>query len=76
MTGGSSYGERPRFGFDTRGKRRNSRRFDCAKMYASFTQEQVDRIVETIAQVAYKQAENLAVLAVTETKMGIIEHKK
>lgn len=36
------------------------------KMYASFTQEQVDRIVETIAQAAYKQAENLAVLAVTE----------
>ena len=45
------------------------------KMYASFTQE-VDRIVEAIAQAAYKQAENLAVLAVTETKMGIIEHKK
>ncbi|QSB09000.1 aldehyde dehydrogenase family protein [Lysinibacillus fusiformis] len=46
------------------------------KMYASFTQEQVDRIVEAIAQAAYKQAENLAILAVTETKMGIIEHKK
>lgn len=46
------------------------------KMYASFTQEQVDRIVEAIAQAAYKQADNLAVLAVTETKMGIIEHKK
>ncbi|MGY4795304.1 aldehyde dehydrogenase family protein [Lysinibacillus fusiformis] len=46
------------------------------KMYASFTQEQVDRIVEAIAQAAYKQAENLAILAVTETRMGIIEHKK
>ncbi len=46
------------------------------KKYTSFTQEQVDLIIEAIAHEAYKQAENLAIRAVTETKMGIIEHKK
>ncbi|MGG2081070.1 aldehyde dehydrogenase family protein [Lysinibacillus pakistanensis] len=46
------------------------------KKFSSFSQEQVDRIIEAIAQAAFEQAENLAILAVTETQMGVIEHKK
>ncbi|MGE7693691.1 aldehyde dehydrogenase family protein [Lysinibacillus sp. NPDC094177] len=46
------------------------------KKFSSFSQEQVNRIIEAIAKDAYEQAENLAILAVTETQMGVIEHKK
>lgn len=46
------------------------------KKFASFSQEQVDRIIEAIAKDANEQAENLAILAVTETQMGVIEHKQ
>lgn len=46
------------------------------KQFQTFTQQQVDQIVEAIAHASYQKAEQLAVLAVSETKMGIIEHKK
>lgn len=49
---------------------------EAQKVYASYSQQQVDAIVQAIAEEAYRQAEHLAVLAVTETKMGVIEHKK
>lgn len=44
--------------------------------YATFTQREVDRIVEEIAKAAFEKAEYLAILAVNETQMGVIEHKK
>jgi acetaldehyde dehydrogenase (acetylating) len=44
--------------------------------YLSFSQEQVDRIVQAVAEAAYRQSFELAVLAVEETGMGVIEHKK
>ncbi|MEH7336136.1 aldehyde dehydrogenase family protein [Neobacillus drentensis] len=44
--------------------------------YMSFSQEQVDRIVKAVADAAYAHSYELAVLAVKETGMGVIEHKK
>jgi acetaldehyde dehydrogenase (acetylating) len=44
--------------------------------YLSFTQEQVDEIVRCTAQAAYKMSLELAQMAVEETGMGIVEHKK
>ena len=43
--------------------------------YAHFNQEQVDAIVRAIAKVVYDNAEELARLAVDETRMGVYEHK-
>ncbi|MGA3602010.1 hypothetical protein [Lysinibacillus agricola] len=42
--------------------------------FVSFSQEQIDRIIEAIAKDAYEQAEHFAILAVTETQIGVIEH--
>ncbi|WP_216828739.1 acetaldehyde dehydrogenase (acetylating) [Alkalihalobacterium elongatum] len=44
--------------------------------YMNFSQDQVDTIVKNIAEKAYRQAEELAKLAVEETGMGVWEHKK
>lgn len=44
--------------------------------YASFTQQQVDKIVKAIADAAFAQSETLAKLAVEETGMGVVAHKK
>jgi len=41
----------------------------------NFTQEQVDEIVQTVAQVVYDNAEMLSRLAVEETGMGTVEDK-
>jgi succinate-semialdehyde dehydrogenase len=41
----------------------------------NFTQEQVDAIVQTVAQVVYDNAEMLSRLAVEETGMGTVEDK-
>lgn len=41
----------------------------------NFTQEQVDEIVQTVAQVVYDNAEMLSKLAVEETGMGTVEDK-
>ncbi|WP_027415024.1 acetaldehyde dehydrogenase (acetylating) [Aneurinibacillus terranovensis] len=44
--------------------------------FVEFSQEQVDRIVKSVADSAYRQSESLARLAVEETGMGVVEHKK
>ncbi|QBP42553.1 aldehyde dehydrogenase family protein [Paenisporosarcina antarctica] len=44
-------------------------------VYMSFTQEQVDRIVQAVADASFKQAERLGKLAVDETGMGVAAHK-
>lgn len=46
------------------------------EVYRTFTQEQVDRIVEHVAIKAFQASEYLAEMAVAETKMGVKEHKK
>lgn len=43
--------------------------------YMSFTQKQVDQIVQAVADAAYKQSERLGKLAVEETGMGVAAHK-
>lgn len=44
--------------------------------YLSFTQEQVDEIVKKAAEAAFSQSLRLAQMAVEETGMGVVEHKK
>lgn len=44
--------------------------------YMSYSQEQVDEIVRRVAQAAYAKSNELAQMAVEETGMGIVEHKK
>lgn len=44
--------------------------------YLSYSQEQVDEIVKQVAEAAYAKSLELAQLAVDETGMGIVEHKK
>lgn len=44
--------------------------------YLSYTQEQVDEIVKRVAHAAYAKSLELAQMAVEETGMGIVEHKK
>ncbi|MEA4846085.1 MAG: acetaldehyde dehydrogenase (acetylating) [Clostridiaceae bacterium] len=43
--------------------------------YARFSQEEVDEIVRCIAEIAKREAERLARMAVDETGFGIYEHK-
>jgi acetaldehyde dehydrogenase (acetylating) len=43
--------------------------------YMSFTQEQVDRIVQAVADASFKQSERLGKFAVEETGMGVAAHK-
>ncbi|MGG1658017.1 aldehyde dehydrogenase family protein [Brevibacillus sp. NRS-1366] len=44
--------------------------------FREFSQEQIDRIVKHVAEAAYKEAALLARLAVEETGIGVVEHKK
>lgn len=44
--------------------------------YMKFTQEQVDEIVKKVAEAAYAKSLELARMAVEETGMGVVEHKK
>ncbi|MEH7885393.1 acetaldehyde dehydrogenase (acetylating) [Bacillus sp. JJ1609] len=44
--------------------------------YMNYTQEQVDAIVKAVAEAAYAKSLDLAVMAVSETGMGVVEHKK
>lgn len=44
--------------------------------YMSYSQEQVDEIVKRVAQAAFAKSHELAEMAVEETGMGIVEHKK
>lgn len=50
--------------------------FEAQQQYASFSQKQVDTIVKAVAEAAFKQASYLAELAVEETGMGVVAHKK
>lgn len=43
--------------------------------FAKFSQEDVDRVVKSIAEAAFLESKSLAQLAVTETGMGVYEHK-
>ncbi|MGZ4818371.1 MAG: aldehyde dehydrogenase family protein, partial [Terriglobales bacterium] len=43
--------------------------------FQSFTQEQVDRVVDAVAAAATANAEKLARMAVEETTYGVVEHK-
>ncbi|MGZ4826657.1 MAG: aldehyde dehydrogenase family protein [Terriglobales bacterium] len=43
--------------------------------FQSFTQEQVDRVVDAMAAAATANAEKLARMAVEETTYGVVEHK-
>lgn len=43
--------------------------------FDSFNQEQVDVIVKEIGRVVYDNAEMLAEMAISETRMGVYEHK-
>ncbi len=45
------------------------------RQYQYYRQEEVDRIVAAVATIANKNRINLAKLAVSETKMGIVEDK-
>lgn len=49
---------------------------EAQKQFAQFSQNQVDRIIKAIADAAFLQAEYLAKLAVQETGMGVVAHKK
>lgn len=44
--------------------------------YLKFSQEQVDEIVKKVAEAAYAKSLELAQMAVEETGMGVVEHKK
>lgn len=44
--------------------------------FSAYTQKQIDAIIKKIAEAAYAQADYLARLAVEETGMGVVEHKK
>ncbi|WP_423802492.1 aldehyde dehydrogenase family protein [Neobacillus sp. SAB-20_R2A] len=53
-----------------------SRAKEAQARFQQFSQEQVDRIVKQTAQAAYQASERLAQMAVEETGMGVVEHKK
>lgn len=46
------------------------------EVYQTFSQQQIDRIVKNVADAAFRSSERLAELAVEETKMGVVLHKK
>lgn len=45
------------------------------KEFEGFSQERVDEVVRVIGKVVYDRAEELAKMAVDETRMGVYEHK-
>ncbi|MBW3110262.1 acetaldehyde dehydrogenase (acetylating) [Bacillus sp. MCCB 382] len=53
-----------------------SRAKEAQQKYLSFSQEQVDDIVKQVAEAAYAKSLELARMAVEETGMGLVEHKK
>ncbi len=52
------------------------RAHEAQKIYETFTQQQVDSIVKRVADAAFRAAERLAEMAVEETRMGVVLHKK
>lgn len=49
---------------------------EAQKVFATFTQQDVDRIVKHVADAAFRESSRLANIAVEETGMGIAVHKK
>lgn len=49
---------------------------EAQKVFATFTQQEVDRIVKRVADAAFRESRRLADMAVEETGMGIAVHKK
>ncbi|MEC1721758.1 aldehyde dehydrogenase family protein [Schinkia azotoformans] len=49
---------------------------EAQKVFATFTQQDVDRIVKQVADAAFRESKRLADMAVEETGMGIAVHKK
>lgn len=49
---------------------------EAQKLFSEMTQHQVDKIVKAVAFAAFDQAQYLAELAVKETGMGVVAHKK
>lgn len=49
---------------------------DAQRVWGAATQQQVDRVCEAMAQVAYEASERLGRLAAEETGFGVPEHKK
>jgi acetaldehyde dehydrogenase (acetylating) len=49
---------------------------EAQSKFLEFSQEQVDRIVKNVADAAYRESGSLAKMAVEETGMGVVEHKK
>ncbi|MDD2483786.1 MAG: aldehyde dehydrogenase family protein [Eubacteriales bacterium] len=45
------------------------------KVFETYTQEQVDEVVKTVGKAVYDKGEELARLAIDETKMGNYDHK-
>ena len=48
----------------------------AATAFAEYDCERTRRVVETVAEAAYQNAERFAVMAVEETGMGVAEHKR
>ncbi|NSL51038.1 aldehyde dehydrogenase family protein [Calidifontibacillus erzurumensis] len=49
---------------------------EAQKLFATFSQQKVDQIVKNIADAAFREANRLAEMAVKETGIGIVAHKK
>ncbi|EIT86763.1 acetaldehyde dehydrogenase [Fictibacillus macauensis ZFHKF-1] len=49
---------------------------EAQEIFSTFTQEQVDAVVQAIADAAYAQSLHLAKLAVEETGLGVVAHKE
>ncbi|MFJ8258176.1 acetaldehyde dehydrogenase (acetylating) [Peribacillus asahii] len=49
---------------------------EAQQKYLAFSQAQVDEIVKRVADAAFAKSQELAQMAVEETRMGIVEHKK
>ncbi|MDA8210800.1 MAG: acetaldehyde dehydrogenase, partial [Clostridia bacterium] len=48
---------------------------EAQKIYARFSQEEVDRVVKAMAEAALENAEWLARMAVDETRLGVFQDK-
>lgn len=49
---------------------------EAQKVYEGFSQEEVDRIVKKVTDAAFQESKRLAEMAVKETNMGVVLHKK
>lgn len=56
-------------------RRAVARAKEAQERFATYSQEEVDRIVEAMAEAAYQKAYELAQMAVEETGLGVVEHK-